>query len=87
MLALSGGKRVKFPDPGELHAFEGDAFMSDLSGAATAEDVFAKWLEKGDVEKLRNEKGFTLYKMNALMKKLQAHYEAAFGNAGEDTAS
>lgn len=87
VVALSGSKRVTFPDPGAMNAFEADEFANDLMRAQNADTVFSRWLSEEDFKKLKDEKGFTLYKMRKLMEHLNNHYKAAFGDPGEGNAS
>lgn len=87
VVGLSGGKRITFPDPGAMNAFEADEFANDLMTARSAEAVFSRWLTEADVKKLKEEKSFNLYRMKKLMSAVQAHYKAAFGEPGEGDAS
>lgn len=87
VVGLSNSKRISFPDPGAMNAFEADEFATDLMSAKSAADVFKRWLSEADFQKLKEEKNFNLYKMKKLMSTLQKHYEAAFGTQGEDIAS
>lgn len=83
--ALTGGKRITFPDPGEMEWTKAEEFLNDLIAASTQEMV-KKWLSEEDFKKLMDAK-LNLYQINELGRRIMAHYEAIFGPQEKGTGS
>lgn len=80
-------KRVTFPPPGDLDAFEAEEFLFDLSNPQIrSREVLSKWLSEEDFAKFLEEK-MSLKVLMGLISKVQEHYQAIFGPAGESDAS
>lgn len=83
------GKRVVFPDPGEMDAWEAEEFLKDLSGrgvSTSSREALTKWVGEAGVKALDAEK-FTYRQFLALMNDVQNHYKSFFGDPGESPAS
>lgn len=73
------GKRVTFPDPGAMDAFEVEDFLADFTELGRNNTVvMKKWLSEKDFEALREDR-LTLRQFTALMKAVLAHYSDIFG--------
>lgn len=83
------GKRITFPDPGEMDWEQAEQFMLDISGnggPVSNAEALEKWIGKAGLDALR-EDHLTLRQFMALMAKVQGHYASAFGTPGESVAS
>jgi len=80
-------KRVTFPDPGEMDAFEAEEMLISFGDPQiTSKEMLQRWLSETDFKALGAEK-LTFYQMLALIADVQKHYEAIFGKPGESPAS
>lgn len=78
-------KRVTFPDPMELDAFEAEKFIGLLNNSANSV-VLKQWLSAKDFDAIAAEK-LTLRQLTRLIDQVQKHYEGFFGSEGEGNAS
>jgi len=85
VLALSGGKRVTFPDLFDMPADEATSFFEDL-GDNDDFKFLAKWLSKADFEAYKAAK-VPLRVHKVLIQRVMAYYEQTVGTSGEGTAS
>ncbi|WP_417372719.1 hypothetical protein [Glutamicibacter protophormiae] len=83
--ALNGGKRITFPDPGEMEWTAAEEFLQDLQSRDTR-GMLEKWLSEADFKKLLDAK-LNLYQISALGKLVNSHYEAIFGDQGNGIGS
>lgn len=83
---LPGGKRITFPDPGEMDWMEAEAFLGDLEGSTSNREMLEKWLSKEDFKKLADSK-INLYQLNALAQLVSKHYQAILGGQGNGIGS
>lgn len=83
--ALSGGKRITFPDPGTMEWTKAEEFLEDLDKSNTR-GMLEKWLSEADFKKLIDAK-LNLYQIAELGRRVNAHYEAIFGPMGNGTGS
>lgn len=80
-------KRVTFPDPGEMDAFDAEDMLISFSDPqVTSKEMLKRWLTETDFEALVAER-LKLNQMLALIADVQRHYEAIFGKPGESPAS
>lgn len=84
--ALNGGKRITFPDPGEMEWTAAEEFIQDIQGAASTKVMVEKWLSPADLKKLMEAK-LNLYQMQELGRRIGNHYEALLGDQGNGTGS
>jgi len=87
ILALSGGKRIKFPDLFDMPADESEEFFRDLSEPGKSDFEFlAKWLSKADFEAYKAAK-VPLRTHKALIERVVGYYQQTVGTSGEGPAS
>lgn len=87
VLALSGGKRITFPDLFDMPADEAEAFFADIETPGKHDFEFlAKWLSKADFEAYKAAK-VPLRVHRALMQRVFSYYEQTVGTPGEGPAS
>lgn len=83
--ALNGGKRITFPDPGEMEWTAAEEFLQDIQSQNTR-GMLEKWLSEADFKKLLDAK-LNLYQISQLGKLVNNHYKAIFGDEGNVTGS
>lgn len=83
--ALNGGKRITFPDPGEMEWTAAEEFLQDIQSKNTR-GMLEKWLSEADFKKLLDAK-LNLYQISQLGKLVNNHYKAIFGDEGNVTGS
>ncbi|MBT8162793.1 MULTISPECIES: hypothetical protein [Arthrobacter] len=87
VLALSGGKRITFPDLFDMPADEATEFFEDLERTKQTDFSFLeKWLPKKDFEAYKAEK-ISLRVHAALIQRVLDYYEQTVGKPGEGRAS
>ncbi|SDK79092.1 hypothetical protein [Arthrobacter sp. ok362] len=87
VLALSGSKRITFPDLFDLPVDEAEEFFRDLDQPGKSDFEFlAKWLSKADFDAYKAAR-VPLRVHKVLIQRVLAYYQQTVGNPGEDTAS
>jgi len=87
VLAVTGSKRITFPDPGEMGWDEAETFLRDLaSNKVSSKEALSRWLSPTDFKALTAEK-LTYRQLRTLVTQVQRHYSDLFGTPGESTAS
>ena len=87
VLALSGSKRITFPDLYDIPVDEAEEFFKDLEESKGGDlAMFEKWLSKADFAAYKAAK-IPLRVHAALAKKVTDYYQQSMGDAGEDAAS
>lgn len=87
VLALTGGKRVTFPDLFDRPLEEAMEFLDGLQGAGQSDLRFLqKWLSKADFEAYRAAK-IPLRTHVVLIRRVMDYYQHTVGTPGEGTAS
>lgn len=87
VLALSGSKRITFPDLFNKPVEEATEFFRDLETTGQNElSYLEKWLSPEDFAAYKAEK-IPLRIHAAIMQEIMGYYEASVGTPGEDTAS
>jgi hypothetical protein len=81
------GRRVSWPDPGDLDAFEADEFLAEMDDPSIRlGPLLTRWLGDDAVADLKAEK-LTLRQMSALLEAVKTHYQLILGTPGESDAS
>jgi hypothetical protein len=87
VLALSGGKRITFPDLFDLPADEAEEFFEDFRKPGKSDFGFLeKWLSPTDFEAYKAAK-IPLRVHMAVVQRVMAYYEQTVGTPGEGGAS
>lgn len=87
VLALTGSKRITFPDIFNMPADEAESFFADLENSNEKDFTFlAKWLSKADFESYKAAK-VPLRVHSALIQKVLSYYNPTMGDSGEGAAS
>lgn len=87
VLALSGGKRITFPDLYDMPADEAGQFFKDLEASGQNDfDFLEKWLSAKDFEAYKAEK-IPLRLHAALIERVMNYYQQTVGKPGEGPAS
>jgi len=76
---------INFPDPMGLATEEAEKFLTDMSELRSPIKVMRRWLPKDDAELLISKLSFR--QLTLLLRQASTHYNAAFGDAGEGSAS
>jgi len=87
VLALTGSKRITFPDLFDLPVDEAEEFFSDLSEPGKSDFEFlAKWLSRSDFEAYKAAK-VPLRTHKVLIQRVLAYYQQTVGDEGNGAAS
>ncbi|MFP3579982.1 hypothetical protein SB659_10415 [Arthrobacter sp. SIMBA_036] len=87
VLALSGGKRITFPDLFDMPADEASQFFKDLEETGQNDFEFLeKWLSEKDFAAYKAEK-IPMRVHAALIQRVMDYYEQTVGKPGEGRAS
>ena len=87
VLALTGSKRITFPDLYDLPVDEATEFFDDLAANGQTDlDFLAKWLSKADFEAYKAAK-VPLRTHKVLIQRVLAYYQQTVGDEGNGAAS
>lgn len=87
VLALTGSKRITFPDLYDLPVVEAEEFFRDLAASGQTDlDFLAKWLSKSDFEAYKAAK-VPLRVHKVLIQRVLGYYEQTVGDEGNASAS
>lgn len=84
-ICRNGKDKVTFPDPLQMGWDEAERFEQDMTGLPRRVWM-PKYLGEKDAERMDKEK-LTMGEGIALLRDMQAHYQAMFGDQGEGDAS
>lgn len=87
VFALSGSKRITFPDIFDVPAEESLEFFRDMQASGQNDfDLLRKWLSKADFEAYQAAK-LPLRVHANLVSQVMDYYRSTMGDLGEDSAS
>lgn len=86
VVALTGSKRVTFPDLFAMESVEAEEVFASLNRSATNWSALERWLSKGDAAALKAEK-LSVRELAAVVQAAISYYEGTYGKSGEDNAS
>ena len=86
VVALSGSKRVTFPDVYAMESVEAEEIFAGLNTSATNWTVLGQWLSEKDCEALKSEK-LSVRELGAVVQAAIRYYEGVYGSAGNGSAS
>lgn len=81
-----GNQLIKFPDPLELDFEESDEFLASMRTATDSSAFLRRWLSDEDYQALADAKP-TGRQIQALVRRVLAHYELVMGEPGEERTS
>lgn len=85
-LALSGSKRITFPDIYGMESEDAENLVRKIDDRTYNWEALRLWLTKADADALKAEK-LTMRQLMQVIQAAQNHYEGVYGTPGEGSAS